>query len=69
MDVSTLTADAGRVQPVRLTVTTSVGVASAGAVGELDALVELADERLYWAKNAGRDRLVGGEGPPVIPIT
>ena len=43
-----------------LTVTASVGVASTHDLGELDTLVNLADDRLYEAKQAGRDRIVAG---------
>ncbi|MGZ4168986.1 MAG: diguanylate cyclase [Solirubrobacteraceae bacterium] len=41
-----------------LAVTASVGVASTHAPGDLEALVRLADQRLYEAKRAGRNRLV-----------
>jgi diguanylate cyclase (GGDEF)-like protein len=41
-----------------LTVTTSVGVASAHDPSDLEALVRLADQRLYDAKRCGRDRVV-----------
>jgi diguanylate cyclase (GGDEF)-like protein len=43
-----------------LTVTASVGVASAIDPEDLHALVSLADQRLYEAKEAGRDRVVAG---------
>jgi diguanylate cyclase (GGDEF)-like protein len=43
-----------------LTVTTSVGVASTHDPGELEALVKVADQRLYDAKHAGRDCVVSG---------
>jgi diguanylate cyclase (GGDEF)-like protein len=53
----------------RLTV--SVGVASTRAGGDAGALVALADSRLYEAKNAGRDRVVGdphvAAGPAANP--
>ena len=42
-----------------LTVTTSGGLASTHDPAELESLVRLADQRLYEAKRAGRDRLVG----------
>jgi diguanylate cyclase (GGDEF)-like protein len=42
-----------------LTLTTSVGLASTEHPTDLEALVKLADQRLYEAKNAGRDRIVG----------
>ena len=41
-----------------LRLTTSVGVATAQHAGDLEALVKLADKRLYDAKNAGRDCVV-----------
>lgn len=41
-----------------LTLTTSVGVATAADAGDLAALTELADRRLYEAKRTGRDRVV-----------
>jgi diguanylate cyclase (GGDEF)-like protein len=47
-----------RIDP-RLEVTTSVGIASAVEPSDLEALVKLADQRLYEAKRAGRDRVVG----------
>lgn len=34
------------------------GVATAMTAGDLRALTELADQRLYAAKRAGRDRVV-----------
>jgi diguanylate cyclase (GGDEF)-like protein len=37
-----------------------VGIASAESKQDLDALLRLADQRLYEAKNSGRDRLVAG---------
>jgi diguanylate cyclase (GGDEF)-like protein len=45
-----------------LTVTASVGVATTHALKDLGSLVKLADERLYQAKRAGRDRIVDGAG-------
>ena len=51
-----------------LTVTTSVGVASTQDSSDLKALVQLADQRLYDAKQAGRDRVVSGPlHPPADP--
>jgi diguanylate cyclase (GGDEF)-like protein len=47
-----------------LTVTTSAGVASMHDPGDLEALVKLADQRLYDAKHAGRDRLVSEAPQP-----
>jgi diguanylate cyclase (GGDEF)-like protein len=41
-----------------LAVTASVGVASTHEPGDLEALVRLADQRLYDAKRAGRNRVV-----------
>jgi PleD family two-component response regulator len=37
-----------------------VGIASADARHDLGALLRLADQRLYEAKNGGRDRIVAG---------
>ncbi len=42
-----------------LQVTASIGIASAEELTDLGMLVKLADERLYEAKDAGRDRVVG----------
>jgi diguanylate cyclase (GGDEF)-like protein len=45
--------------PVRVTV--SVGVAVLGPdAADLDGLVAVADERVYAAKHAGRNRVVAG---------
>jgi diguanylate cyclase (GGDEF)-like protein len=41
-----------------LTVTASVGVATAADPDDLEALVRVADQRLYAAKRGGRDRVV-----------
>jgi diguanylate cyclase (GGDEF)-like protein len=41
-----------------LTLTTSVGLATAESAGDLEALVKLADKRLYDAKRAGRDCVI-----------
>jgi diguanylate cyclase (GGDEF)-like protein len=41
-----------------LSLTTSVGVATADDARDLQALAELADRRLYQAKRTGRDRVV-----------
>jgi diguanylate cyclase (GGDEF)-like protein len=46
-----------------LVVTASVGVASTDAPGDLEALVSLADQHLYDAKHAGRNRVMGEAGP------
>jgi diguanylate cyclase (GGDEF)-like protein len=50
-----------------LRMSASAGVATAGQPGDLGALAELADERLYAAKRGGRDRVVGGEIPRTAP--
>lgn len=42
-----------------LAMTVSAGVASSQVPGDLEALIRVADERLYEAKAAGRDRVVG----------
>ena len=42
-----------------LTVTTSVGVSSARDHNDIERLLQLADQRLYAAKRAGRDQIVG----------
>jgi len=41
-----------------LRITASVGIASADELPDLGVLVKLADQRLYAAKHAGRDRVV-----------
>jgi len=41
-----------------MTLTASIGVATAETAGDLRALTEIADQRLYEAKRAGRDRVV-----------
>ena len=41
-----------------LVVTASVGVASADDAGDLPELTDVADQRLYEAERAGRDRVV-----------
>jgi diguanylate cyclase (GGDEF)-like protein len=46
-----------------LRVTASVGLASTDAPGDLEALVNLADQRLYDAKRAGRNCVMGEAGP------
>ena len=43
-----------------LELTTSVGVATAQSADDLEALVRLADKRLYDAKHSGRDCVVAG---------
>jgi diguanylate cyclase (GGDEF)-like protein len=48
-----------------LTVTASVGVASIDAPGDLEALVNLADQRLYDAKRSGRNCVVGETGSTI----
>ena len=54
----------------RVALTASIGVAEAGArTGNIAALMKDADEALYRAKNAGRDRVVAaGAEPPTSPI-
>jgi diguanylate cyclase (GGDEF)-like protein len=47
----------GRIAP-GMTLTASIGVATAESASDLRALTELADQRLYAAKRAGRDRVV-----------
>jgi diguanylate cyclase (GGDEF)-like protein len=49
-----------------LSVTASVGVASTHDAGDLRSLVGVADQRLYEAKRAGRDRVVGGDVAQVV---
>jgi diguanylate cyclase (GGDEF)-like protein len=41
-----------------MTLTASIGVATAESASDLGALTEIADQRLYAAKRAGRDRVV-----------
>ena len=52
-------------------VTVSIGVAAwSASVRTVDALLDLADARLYGAKNAGRNRVFGpAEMPTVPPLT
>jgi diguanylate cyclase (GGDEF)-like protein len=45
-----------------LAVTASVGVAATDDPGKLGALARIADQRLYEAKRAGRDRVVSHDG-------
>jgi diguanylate cyclase (GGDEF)-like protein len=47
-----------------LSVTASAGVAATDDPEGIAALTRTADERLYQAKRAGRDRVVGGRGAP-----
>lgn len=52
--------------PDHMPVTISIGVAGAPNDGEsVSALLSVADERLYRAKNLGRDRVVGADGAVV----
>jgi diguanylate cyclase (GGDEF)-like protein len=46
--------------PGELDMTASVGVATCIAADELDEVIKMADQRLYEAKHAGRDRVVAG---------
>jgi diguanylate cyclase (GGDEF)-like protein len=48
-----------------LTVTASVGVASTNDPDQLEALARAADQRLYDAKHAGRDRVVSESRDPL----
>ena len=52
-------------QERKIDITTSLGVASAGELDtvNLNKLVELADNRLYLAKQQGRNRVVGEQKP------
>ena len=43
-----------------LSVTTSVGMATTEDPNDLEAVIRLADQRLYEAKRTGRDRVVSG---------
>jgi diguanylate cyclase (GGDEF)-like protein len=45
-----------------LTLTISVGVACTDAPSDLEALIKLADQRLYRAKSLGRNRVVAATG-------
>ncbi len=45
-----------------LQVTISLGLASADETQSWEALVALADQRMYRAKNSGRNRICGPEG-------
>jgi diguanylate cyclase (GGDEF)-like protein len=49
-----------------LNVTASIGVASTHAPSDLGALVNLADQRLYDAKRAGRNCVIGDAGPAQV---
>ncbi|WP_157441261.1 GGDEF domain-containing protein [Actinoplanes awajinensis] len=46
-----------------LRVTVSIGIAAHHEAGSATALLEIADRRLYEAKNGGRNRVVGPESP------
>ena len=50
-----------------LSLTTSMGLASTEHPTDLEALVRLADQRLYEAKHAGRDRIVGAPDDAAAP--
>jgi len=53
---------AGITRPDGMPMTISLGVATAPEDGsDLNALLTWADKRLYLAKNAGRDRVIGRE--------
>ncbi|SOC56758.1 diguanylate cyclase (GGDEF) domain-containing protein [Chromohalobacter canadensis] len=47
-----------RMEALTLSVTFSMGMATAQEVASLQALIDMADRRLYRAKSAGRDQLV-----------
>lgn len=51
-------------RPDKTPLTASIGIAERGADAATDwkALVELADHRMYLAKQGGRDRVIGGQG-------
>ncbi len=51
-------------QPAGLTVSASFGVAQLGAEDDLASLLARADERLYAAKTAGRNRVVAADTVP-----
>ena len=55
----------GRNRPIRITF--SIGVANLSEVGPVDALLKLADTRLYLAKSWGRAQWVGPEAEPLEP--
>jgi PleD family two-component response regulator len=46
-----------------IVLTASIGVATGPTGGDLPALTELADQRVYAAKRAGRDRVVAAGRP------
>lgn len=52
-------------RPDSMPLTASIGIAerSADQTADWKALVDLADQRMYLAKQGGRDRVVGGQGP------
>ena len=47
--------------------TASFGVIDSATVGNLELLIRSADEALYAAKEAGRDRVVIGDPALVVP--
>jgi predicted signal transduction protein with EAL and GGDEF domain len=49
-----------------MTVTVSIGVATAADGTTLEELLIAADRRLYRAKASGRDRVVGSDGPLAV---
>jgi diguanylate cyclase (GGDEF)-like protein len=59
-----------RVRPARAAITISIGVSSArGEDVQYDALFKLADEALYEAKRAGRNRVIAAATTAVEPAT
>lgn len=56
-----------RKEDISVPVTVSIGVAESVVQTSLEALIRLADERLYRAKNGGRNQVVD-EGGLLLPI-
>ncbi len=52
---------------VVVAVTVSIGVAQDPGQGTLDTLIKMADERLYRAKNGGRNRVID-QGALLVPV-
>jgi diguanylate cyclase (GGDEF)-like protein len=55
-------------RPEGTPVTASIGIAERGAdhVADWKHLVEIADQRMYRAKQSGRDRMISSEPPPAV---